>query len=157
MALIGTLEVLKKQTTNQKILSALDYLQNTNVTELFSKVLHENSLKIEIQNKTIFAIFQEYTSKLENEIKMEGHKKYIDIQFVYEGNEKIYLSSEKYISKPDNYDAEKDVYFPKVNALWSISLIQNTAAILFPDDLHGPGYCFDKPEIVKKIVIKVEI
>ena len=89
MALIGSLDVLKKQIINTKLISALDFLQNTDLTDLFAQLITGNSLLVEIEGKTIYSKLEKYTTKSVNEIMMEGHKKYIDIQYVISGKELI--------------------------------------------------------------------
>jgi biofilm protein TabA len=157
MALIGSLEILKKQTQDVKITEALKYLQNTNITKEFGNVSPGNNKTIEIDLKNIYAIYQEYMSKPHTEIKVEGHKKYIDIQYIFEGEEQILLSSDNYIVERGEYNEEKDCYFPKVDKYSVLHLKPGDATILFPEDLHGPGYCIDKPDNVKKVVIKVTV
>jgi biofilm protein TabA len=67
------------------------------------------------------------------------------------------LATEKDIVKRDNYQCEKDIYFPEVKSFSFIQLRKSDAAILFPEDLHGPCCCIDKPSLVQKIVVKVEV
>ena len=45
--------------------------------------------KYEIDGKDLYASVQEYNSKLETEAKNEGHRNYIDIQYVVCGEEVI--------------------------------------------------------------------
>lgn len=157
MAIIGSLEILEKQTQHKRILKALDYLKNTDIKQVFSAVSPGNNKKVEIEEKSIFAIYQTYESKTQETIKLEGHIKYIDIQYIFEGEEQILLASKADIIKDDAYNDEKDLYFPEVKKYAAIQLKAEDGAVLFPEDLHGPGYCIDKPANVKKIVIKVRV
>lgn len=157
MALVGSLKVLKQQTQKSRLIAAIEYLENTDIKTEFKDVSAGNNKIIELNGKTIFAIYQTYESKPHNEIKVEGHKKYIDIQYIFEGNEQILLASPSDILKEDNYNEEKDIYFPKIKAYSIVQLKPGDGAILFPEDLHGPGYCVQEPGSIKKIVIKVAV
>jgi YhcH/YjgK/YiaL family protein len=157
MAIIGSTEILEKQTQNNRIHKALDYLKNADIHQEFTAVSPGNNKTVEIEGKSIFAIYQAYDSKSLDTIKLEGHLKYIDIQYIFEGEEQILLASKADIVKDDTYNEEKDFYFPEVKKYASIQLKSEDAAILFPEDLHGPGYCIEKPASVKKIVIKVKV
>lgn len=157
MAIFGTLAVARQQTNNPRLVKAIDFLMANNLQTVFNEVSTENKKTIEIEGDTIFAIFQEYTSKPLDGLKPEGHKKYIDIQYIFDGEETILLASTADITMPDNYDPVKDIYFPEVAACSQIRMRKNDAAILFPEDLHGPCGCVDKPCTVRKVVVKVAL
>jgi biofilm protein TabA len=157
MAIFGTLEVIKTQTINSRLLKAIEYLETADLPSVFSKVTQENKQTVEIEGKRIFVIFQKYNSKLLSDVKLEGHKQYIDIQYIYSGEERIFLANENDILKTDTYSPEKDIHFPEVKSFSHIQLRKGDAAILFPEDLHGPCCCVDFPAEVQKIVIKVAL
>lgn len=155
MALTGTLSTLLAQTSDTKIRKAIDFLLLADLSKEFETVSPGNNRTIEIDGRDIYAILQTYTSKTTEIIKIEGHRKYIDVQYIFEGTEKILLASATDISTPDEYNSEKDVYFPSVSGYSSIDFRTGEAVILTPLDLHGPCYCTHKPALVKKVVIKV--
>jgi YhcH/YjgK/YiaL family protein len=120
--------------------------------------LDENgSKKINLEGDDIIVNFQTYTSRAKNDLKIEGHKKYIDIQYLFSGEECIYLASQKDVLKAEDLDTEKDVFFAEVKSASAIHLRKGDALILMPEDLHGPGYCIDNLSEVQKIVIKVAV
>ncbi|MFN3667553.1 MAG: YhcH/YjgK/YiaL family protein, partial [Sediminibacterium sp.] len=61
---------------------ALLFLQHTDLNTL------ENG-KHELEGDALFAIVQEYDTKDPAQEKLESHKKYIDVQFVVSGTEKM--------------------------------------------------------------------
>lgn len=156
MALIGTIELLQQQVTDSKLKQALNYLKQADLALIFSEVMPGKNKVVEIDGKRIYAIFQEYDTKLPENVKIEGHKKYIDIQYIFYGAERMFLSSYNEILENGIYNDEKDILFPTVTSYWKIDLKEGVAAIFHPEDLHGPCCCIEKPSLVRKIVIKVE-
>lgn len=135
----------------ERIKVGLNYLINTD----FSQV--ENG-KYEISGKEVFAIIQEYTPKSEAEGKFEAHEKYIDIQYVIQGEEKVGVGELKDFEESTQYNEEKDIVFltPKVKGETNfINLGENEFVILNPNDAHMPSIETNNPIHVKKAVVKV--
>lgn len=131
----------------------LKYLKNTD----FSKI--ENG-KYELKEGKVFAIVQDYNSKPESEGKFEAHRKYIDIQFMVEGEEKIGIGNLDDFQEVTEYDEEKDIVFlaPKDEAKTDlVKVVQGEYMILLPKDVHMPSLAVDSPAYVKKVVVKVLI
>ena len=115
--------------------------------------------KYEIDGKDLFASVQSYDSKMPEVAKNEGHKNYIDIQFVISGKEIIEVVDISKAVANTEYNSEKDVTFfensDKANVLY---LEDGEYAVLFPHDIHRPGMCVNgKSTPVKKIVVKVKL
>jgi biofilm protein TabA len=158
MALFGTLDVLAAQATNHELLKeGIHFLQTVNMAEYFSQVTPGNNKKVEIKGKQLFAIFQAYDSKPLSDLKFEGHKKYIDIQFIYSGEEFIGVAGLGAITEPDAYNEEKDIHLSKVGRYSNWLMLPNEAAILFPEDMHAPGMAVDQPVAVQKVVVKIAL
>lgn len=113
--------------------------------------------KYEIDGKKVYAMVQEYESKLSAERKFEAHKNYIDIQFVISGEEQIQVIDESGLAVKDKYNPEKDVEFFEVpENCTSAYMRAGDFAILYPGEVHAPGVCInEKPQTVRKIVVKV--
>ncbi len=157
MAIIGTLSTLSNQCNSNPIKAAISYLLNTNLDSVFEKVEKDKPLEVEIDGRKIFAIFQTYETKPLADANMEGHKKYIDIQYIHKGMEQILVTPSNRIIKDAPYDTEKDLYFPKVADYSNLRLTAGTGCILYPEDLHAPCVSIDAPTSVEKIVIKVAV
>ena len=85
--------------------------------------------------------------------KLEFHKKYIDIQFVCEGEDAIgwkNLCDCKELLSP--YNEEKDYGLYSDNSTTVINVPLNHFAIFFPDDAHAP---LAGNKNCKKIIAKV--
>lgn len=112
--------------------------------------------RYEIDGDRVFAFIQQYTSKTDS--CFEGHKNYIDIQFILSGVEVMKVADEGKMLPSCEYNAEKDIMFFENNEKASvIKLEAGEYGIFFPWDIHKPGLCLDKPDTVRKIVVKVHI
>ena len=156
MAITGTLATLYKQ-SSEHFQKALNYLNNTNLEEIFKEVSINKPLEVEIDGRQVFAIFQTYETKAISEAKMEGHKKYIDIQYIHKGVEQILVAPTSRMVKEGDYDSEKDLHFSKVADYSNFRLTAGMGCILYPEDLHAPCISIDAPSVVEKIVIKVAV
>ncbi|MBN2744020.1 MAG: YhcH/YjgK/YiaL family protein [Marinilabiliaceae bacterium] len=158
MALFGTLDVLAAQAPEHALLKeGIRFLQTVNMTEMFALTSPGNNHKVEIKGKDLFAIFQTYDSKPLSGLKFEGHKKYIDIQFIYSGEEFIGVAGLGQISENAEYNDEKDIHLSKVEKYSNWMILPSEAAILFPEDMHAPGMAIDQPTRIQKVVVKVAV
>jgi YhcH/YjgK/YiaL family protein len=115
--------------------------------------------KIEITD-SIFAIVSEYKTSPVEAGKYEAHKKYIDIQVLISGREKVLVAPLAELKVTDPYIEENDCELYKYDSSISseeVILDGSNFTILFPEDAHMPGRNFEGEEEVKKIVIKVPV
>ena len=115
--------------------------------------------KYELDGKDLYASVQEYNSKLETEAKNEGHRNYIDIQYVVCGEEVIDVCDISLSQIKTEYNADKDVEF-YLDAKNPTRCVINKGeyAILFAHDIHKPGMALNGVQTpVKKVVVKVKI
>ena len=66
-----------------------------------------------IDGDKIFANVQSYDTK--DDAPFEGHRKYIDIQYMIEGTEKVGVTDYLNCSATEEYSDEKDIEFLKSN------------------------------------------
>jgi len=103
---------------------------------------------------------QDYNSKPESEGKFEAHKKFVDIQFIVEGEEQIGVGNLDDFEENTEYDGERDIIFltQKEGAKVEFKkVIAGEYMILTPKDVHMPSIAVDSPSFVKKVVLKVII
>lgn len=144
-----------------------DRLQNANTYDNLSEGirigfewLKNNDLenisdgKYEI-NKDVYVNVQTYETKADADY--ESHKKYIDIQYMINGAEKIGVTNVETCSVKTVYDEDKDIEFSTSYDGEYISLNKGEFLILFPQDAHKPSINMDKKLSVKKAVVKVKI
>jgi len=110
-------------------------------------------------NPRVKAIVSEYETKIVNELGFEAHRDYIDIQYLISGKEIINSLPLEYLKEIKPYNKEKDAaFYEEVEVKPQELLLGNGYfAILFPQDGHMPQLCVNKPEKVKKVVIKVKL
>ena len=102
------------------------------------------------------AIVTEYITVECFERGYEAHKHVVDIQYPIVGQERIKWSPINKMSINIPYDVKKDRTFykdPSQNTY--IDIGNGIFGIMFPDDGHSPQHMIDKPELIKKITIKV--
>ncbi|MBQ4110699.1 MAG: YhcH/YjgK/YiaL family protein [Clostridia bacterium] len=126
---------------------AFDFLENA-----VEKLPEEG--RYDIDGDNVYAMVQSYETKEKG--LPEAHDKYIDIQLVVKGCEKIEYSSR------DGLEIEKDyvedvVFFKENSNSSSLILDDNTFAVFYPCDAHTPGLIADKKQNVTKIVVKVKV
>ncbi|MCG3181466.1 MAG: Toxin-antitoxin biofilm protein TabA [Phycisphaerae bacterium] len=132
---------------------ALAYLAETD----FSKVPLE---KQKLDGDRVFAIPQKYQPKQPADAKWEAHRKYIDIQFIVSGHERMGyapLSADPPVKT--EYNAEKDVIFFSARGDL-LDAGPGTFAIFTPQDIHAPSIAPAAPHLsgeVHKIVVKVAV
>jgi YhcH/YjgK/YiaL family protein len=111
-----------------------------------------------VDGDNIYYTIQRYTTKPLSECKFEVHQKYIDIQVLLSGVEILGYTPVKELTVAEEYNPEKDIaFFEKPKEFTKLLLKPVFFCILFPDDAHLPGCCFEKPGKVRKAVIKIRI
>ncbi len=110
--------------------------------------------KYEIDGDNVFAIISEYDTKTLEAAKPEAHKKYLDIQIVASGAEKMgYLPLEGQTTSIA-YNPEKDVEFYD-EACNMVEVKEGMFAMFMPQDIHQPGVMISESKKVRKVVVKV--
>lgn len=135
---------------NKRLNKAFDYLINTDFNTI-------QPGKYEIDGDEIFAMVFEYQPKPIKEGMWEAHEKYIDIQYMAKGIEKVgYCNIDELIVEKE-YDPDSDVILGQAEGD-IITLNEGNFMIFFPQDLHKPGIEYNNDrEMVKKVVVKVKI
>src|SRR5688572_28767579 len=86
----------------------------------------------------------------------EGHRKYIDIQLVASGIEKIGHASLQEAKVLEPYVEEHD--FTKFEAVGTqVTVPANYFTIFYPTDVHKPNLISWESTFVKKVVMKVKL
>ena len=129
---------------------ALRYIQSTDFTKL------ENG-KYELAGEHVFAIVQEYDTKDPSNEKLEAHKKYIDVQYVVSGQEKMGHALLKAQVPSREYQTDDDfMLFDESPDFFSL-ITEGMFTIFYPSDLHMPCILHQQSSSVKKVVVKVGV
>ena len=110
-------------------------------------------------NGNVKAIVSEYNTVEVFERGYEVHKHVIDIQYPIRGLERVKWSPREGMEENIPYDSIKDRAFynsPSPQGT-HVDIGNGIFAIMFPGDSHSPQHFVDKPELIKKITIKVFI
>lgn len=137
----------KYKVLSKNLETAFDFLIESNLDALTSG-------KHPILNDKIYASVSEYVTKDPNDIDWEAHQKYIDIQCLVFGQEKIGHAPLNSMKLVKAYDNDKDIAFYKGYGDY-ISLRPGLFSLFYPYDAHKPGLIYLKSIQVKKLVIKV--
>jgi YhcH/YjgK/YiaL family protein len=102
----------------------------------------------------IYASIGEYYTRSVEELRWEAHRKYLDIQYLVWGEERIGYAAGEGFQCIEPYDMEKDIAFYTGNG-YELPLGNGYFVILFPGEYHMPGIMHHAPTLVRKVVIKV--
>lgn len=103
----------------------------------------------------VFALVQSYEPLEKDGRPFEAHRRYIDLQYIAEGEEVIYHSPLSRLSSTIDYSEEKDCEMLSGAAEQALIMTPGTFTILFPHDAHLPSCLHRCPDKVKKVVIKI--
>lgn len=142
----------------------LYYGINKNMEKAFDfikKAVDENYAagKYEIDGKDIFASVQEYETASFEEKKFEGHRNYLDIQFIVSGTENMKSAFVDDVKTKIEYNDEKDVeFFEDTHKCADFDVNKNQYAIFLPSDIHKPGLSpKDGKSEIKKVLVKIKL
>ncbi len=134
---------------SEGIKKGLEWICCTNLDEL-------QDGRYEINGDNLYASIQTYETK--EDAKYEAHRKYIDIQFIISGSEKIGVININNCKTVIEYDSKKDIeFYDNLVKDNYIVLSKGDFAILYPDDAHKPSISDNEKQTVKKLVIKVAV
>ena len=87
---------------------------------------------------------------------MEAHEKFIDVQMVLAGEEKIYVTPKAPLTVTEPYSAEKDIAFYAWENAEAVTYRSGEAVVLYPAEAHLPGRAAHEPMTIKKAVLKLK-
>ena len=110
-------------------------------------------------NPRVRAIVSEYETLKENPYGYEAHRRFIDIQFLLKGEEKVCCLPLEKLKETTPYNPDNDAAFYTEDGVDPIDLPIGGGyfTILYPQDGHMPQIYLTAPTPVKKIVVKIQI
>jgi YhcH/YjgK/YiaL family protein len=138
------------------------YAKHPGRWELAFKFMRENDLKtIPLGKKTlsdeVSVNVQEYTTREPGEERMEGHRKYIDLQYVVTGKELHGLVKIADAREVVPYDEQKDYAGFQASAITFHVASPEFFSIYFPSDIHFPNIQYGEKAPVRKVVFKIKV
>ncbi len=127
---------------------AFDYLKSNDLAALPVG-------RMELDGKNVYVLVQEYASKLKEQGKWEAHKRYVDLQYIVSGVEKMGFASLDRMKLGD-YNPDKDFQALSGEGVF-LPLGPGDFMLLWPQDAHMPGMAAESPVPVKKVVIKIAV
>lgn len=152
MFAVKCIESDKYDSLRPKFQAAFEFLRNTDL-----KALKQGS-QIRLTEGVTAIIKETYLTGPREEGKFEVHRKHFDIQYVVEGQEFIGTVFAEGLERDGEYNEKEDIMFfrePKQSG--GLVLREGDMAVFSPEDAHKPGCFLDRPEAVRKIVIKVAV
>ena len=101
-----------------------------------------------------------YETKQFEDTRYESHEKWIDIQYIRSGQERIDVLVSAAGAECTEHNKEADCLFYRTeDGLHGnqLNLKAGMLAVFYPEDLHRPCICVDGPEIVEKVVFKIRV
>lgn len=127
---------------------AFEYYKNTDLLKLAPG-------KYPIDGDNVFATISEYDTQDPADRKWENHKKYIDIQIILSGKEKMGKAPYAEATPDVPYNETKDIEFRKASNGKNYLAEPGTFFMFFPSESHMPNQNADGVAKVKKVVFKI--
>ncbi len=115
--------------------------------------------KYEIDGEKVFLMLNSYQTFDPEGALSEAHKRYIDVMYMVDGEEIIYVKPAGKLKKiTKEYDPQVELLLAETDEdATPVRLTTGSFVILFPQDAHASGCWVNSPKNVKKIVGKVLI
>ena len=127
---------------------AFDFLRTTDLNAL-------EKGRYPLAGDALFALVQGYNTKPQSEGFWEAHRRYIDLQFVLQGTERIGYAP-LHRMQLESYDEQRDLAVLQGEGDF-LTLTDGCFMLLWPEDVHMPGLQADQSGPVRKIVFKIAV
>ena len=132
-----------------RIAAGLRYLRETDFTKMPAG-------KYEIAGPELYALVNDYQTKPAKEGSWEAHRRFVDIQYLVSGTERMGYAELDDLEVVEPYDEPRD--FIKLKGTGQLVVVRAGAFVLFgPRDAHMPNLALAKPEAVRKVVVKAAV
>ncbi|MCM8711690.1 YhcH/YjgK/YiaL family protein [Clostridium sp. SYSU_GA19001] len=149
--IIAALKDAERYCYNDKMQRAFKFLKETDLQSL-------EIGRYSIEGDDIFALVQAYNTRKEEECRFESHQRYMDIQFIIEGVEKMSCIHVDRLVLTENDLIKGDKAFYKADCVGSELIVHKGDFVIFyPEDGHKACIAVDEPCFVKKVVLKVSL
>lgn len=112
--------------------------------------------RYEIEGDDIFVLIQDQTTAAPSEKKAESHRIYIDIQYLFSGEEMQGYAVLEPGVKGDEPAGKDNIYYPEVKDEQFVHLKPGDFTIYFTNDIHRPNCAESEPCNIHKAVVKIK-
>lgn len=141
---------IDEKEVEKRINFALDYIRSLNKKELPKEKIYVNDY--------FYLFVQEYYTKQADGDFLESHKKYVDIQWIIEGEEEFSIADIGELHQQKEYSEERDVILWKPRKIMTrIAMRADSYIVLLPQNAHKVSGMNGVNCFVRKIVGKVKI
>lgn len=162
MAIFGNIETVKEQINYKKFEKAFLYIQklqdkNSLEYKSLANIGLDECNKI-VLDENCFLLEQAYITKDKKDCFFESHRKYIDIQYIFEGSEIMEVENINKLQITQEYNESLDFakYEQKPNNS-TLIINENELAIFYPNDAHMPCIKVDNNQKIIKAVFKIAV
>lgn len=142
---IGRYQQLKAYET--EILTFLKKLEHLNLEEG----------RYELDGDRFFALVQRYETKEPEGARMESHRQYADLQYIFKGVEVIYVDLVENLHVYEDKTPEQDIIFYKKSELKGKSVLsEGMFGYYGTQDAHMPCIKYHSAGPVTKVVFKIK-
>jgi biofilm protein TabA len=145
---VDTLENWRLHAAHPGVIRAFEWLEKADLAALPEG-------RTEIAEGELAAILQTNPTKPRGQGRLEAHRKFIDIQYVVEGEEAMGWAPLEGLDEDGPFDEGADIGFYR-GACDLVPVRAGSFAVFYPHDAHMP--CIDPltgPKTSKKVVLKV--
>lgn len=128
---------------------AVAYLRTTDMTAVALG-------RHELEGDRLFALVQEYSTRPPDQCAWEAHRRYVDVQYVVHGVERMGYANIAQVREREPYDPARDVAFFEPGEDF-LTVRAGMVAIFGPEDVHAPCGAAPQPASVRKVVIKAAV
>lgn len=162
MAIFGNIETVKEQINYKKFEKAFLYIQklqdkNSLEYKSLANIGLDECNKI-VLDENCFILEQAYITKDKKDCFFESHRKYIDIQYIFEGSEIMEVENINKLQITQEYNESLDFakYEQKPNSS-TLIINENELAIFYPNDAHMPCIKVNNNQKIIKAVFKIAV
>lgn len=139
------------QPLSTHIARAITFIRTTSIESLANG-------RHEIDGDHVFGVVHAYQTSQEGVGRWESHRRYIDLQIVLEGAERMLVTDTTQLVNATPFDSGKDVqFYERALRHQSVTLEPGLFALLFPHDGHRATLAIDAAVAVRKLVVKIEV
>lgn len=161
MALIGTFAAVRRRCAQlPEFRAALAYVAEalTPGSSVRARIdsLEEGGTHRQELPDGAYAMEMAYRTKLRPEAFFESHRRYVDLQVVVSGGERMEAAGAAALAVVQPYDEAKDlIAYADTDEASVLRVRAGEAVVFWPEDAHMPSLAAGEPELVRKIVVKV--